>query len=217
MASTIRSAPQYQSILSTLTRIVLTGPIIRINPTEIHISDPNFYDLAYSISKPLDKLPHLRDRFGLPDAMFSTAEHEIHRRRRMAASPYFSRRAVNNFAPFIQQRAERMCARLISEYKGSSKVVIMNEAWAAYTTDIIMFYAFAWSYDCIDCPDFIAPFTHSIKMLVETAHLGAHFPLMMKLLRCLPDAVVGTIYPVMKSILRFQNVRDVEDISFTHA
>ena len=42
------------------------GPIIRINPTEIHISDPDFHDSAYSSSLHADKLYELEDRFGLP-------------------------------------------------------------------------------------------------------------------------------------------------------
>ena len=48
------------------------------------------------------------------------------------------------------------------EYKGTGKVVLLTEAWAALTMDIITYYSFALSYDFLDYPDFIAPFTQSI-------------------------------------------------------
>ena len=68
-----------------------SGPIVRINPDNIHISDPDFYDVAYASNAPFEKMPKWRDRLGLPGATQSTIQHDLHRSRRMTLSPHFSK------------------------------------------------------------------------------------------------------------------------------
>ena len=124
----------------------------------------------------------------------------------MALNPYFSKRQINDFSPHIQQCAEKLCNRLLREYKGTSKVVTLNDAWAVYATDIILFYSFAWSYDFLDYPDFIAPFTTSIKELANFVHIAGHFPWFLTLLQSLPDSALGIINPAIIPVFQFQNV-----------
>ena len=188
-------------------RNLLPGPIIRINPTEIHISDPYFYETAYSSSKPRDKLPKFENRAGLRNAAVNTVKHDLHHGRRMALKSYFSKREINDFAPHIQLCVDRLCARLLGEYKGTSKVVTLNDAWTSFATDIVIFYAFAWSYDTLEHPDFVNPFTKALSNMVDSIHWIAHFPLMMTFLQSVPESVVGLINPAMKSVFQFHNVR----------
>ena len=186
--------------------LTTAGTIIRINPTELHISDPDFYDIVYSSSTPYAKVKAWRDRFGIPFAVQSTVEHDVHHHRRLALNPYFSKKQINDFTPYIQERATQLCERLLREYKGTSKVVTLNDAWAAFATDVIMYYGFAWSYDFLSYPDFIAPFTNSIKELALSIHFAGHFPLFLKFLQSVPDSVVGIINPAMQPVFKFQNV-----------
>ena len=194
-------------VLTLATRDLLTivGPIIRINPTELHISDPDFYDVVYS-SRPYEKVKAWRDRFGLPLALVSSAEHDLHHHRRLALNPYFSKRQINDLTPYIQERAVQLCERLLREYKGTSKVVTVNDALAAFSTDVITHYSFAWSYDSLSCKDFIAPFTKSVRELVLSTHTAGHFPLFLKFLQSVPYSVVGIINPGMQPVFRFQDV-----------
>ena len=63
------------------------------------------------------------------------------------------------------------------------------------------------SYDFQDYPDFIAPFTKSIKLLAQSLHLVGHFPWILTLLQSLPDSVVGVLNPAMVPVFQFQAVR----------
>ncbi len=64
------------------------GPIVRINPYEVHIDDPNFFSVVYTSKEGYDKPEHLKWRFGSPNALFSTPEHRIHKMRRAAQESY---------------------------------------------------------------------------------------------------------------------------------
>ncbi|KAK0506935.1 hypothetical protein JMJ35_010635 [Cladonia borealis] len=181
------------------------GPIIRINPDEIHVSDPDFYDVAYASSAPFEKMPKWRDRFGLPGAVQSTVQHELHRSRRMTLNPHFSKKAISNFSWFIQQRMDQLCDRLLREFKDSGEVVTLNDAWGAVTADIIINYCLGFDYNFVGYPGFVAPFTRSIKELALSVHIAGHFPWFLKLLQSSPDWLVGLLNPGMKPVFNFQN------------
>ena len=133
----------------TLSNSSPLGPIIRINPYEIHISDPEFYDVAYASSAPFDKMPKWLDRFGLPGAVQSTVQHELHRSRRMTLNPHFSKKSIGTVTWLIQQRMDQLCDRLLREYKITGEVVTLNDAWGALTADIIINYCFGWDYNFV--------------------------------------------------------------------
>lgn len=183
-----------------------SGPIVRINPWEVHFADPDFYDVLYSSKSRYSKIDHLRFRFGTPTASFDTTEHAHHAKRRGAMNPFFSRQRILNYSSYAASRVERLCQRLESEYKGTSKVFCFNDAWASLTTDVINYYSFAMSYDFQDYPDFVAPFTKSIKLLAQSLHMVGHFPWVLSLLQSLPDSVVGVLNPAMVPVFQFQNV-----------
>lgn len=186
------------------------GPIIRINPTEVHICDPDFYDTLYASSAPCDKIKGSQYRFGLPDGSHATVEHELHHRRRTALNPYFSKRQIYFLAPYVQERATKLASRLVNEYRGSTKPVVMNDAWATYTADVVTYYCFSWSWDFIAYPDFIAPFTATTASLASLAHISWHFSWLNLFLQSLPDKVLEFLNPAMKPIFALQQVNDAK-------
>jgi hypothetical protein len=71
------------------------GPVVRINPDELHFADFEFYNTIYASA------PAKRDRYAYhakaPDAHYSTGftiDHETHKKRREAMAPFFSKRNV---------------------------------------------------------------------------------------------------------------------------
>jgi hypothetical protein len=90
------------------------GPIVRIAPDELHIDDPEYWHEVYgnsSTSKPIDKQAKLQDRFGLPGAIFSTPEAELHRTRRHAMAGFFSRPNLRETQGRINALVERTWER----------------------------------------------------------------------------------------------------------
>ena len=184
-----------------------TGPVVRINPHELHIDDPEYWEVVYSASSTFDKMKSTQYRFGAPHATFSTPEHDIHKHRRAALLGHFSKRKITQYAPYIQDHADKICIRLANEYATTGKILRLNDLWACFVSDIITNFSFRQNYGFIDMPDFKSPFTHSIDELQQYAHVGNQFPWMFKIMNRLPDSVVVTLQPMMKSIREFEAVR----------
>ena len=182
------------------------GPIIRINPNEVHIYDPEFYDTLYSQKSRYSKIERLRYRFGMPTSTFDTTEHDQHTRRRAALGSFFSKQKVAEFSAYIQQNADRLCYLLEHEYSGRGKVVSLTEAWGAFVADDISYYAFGFSYDFLGLPDFIAPFTSSIRKLALSLHIAGHFPWFVALMQSMPEKLVAVVNPDMVPVFEFHGV-----------
>ena len=170
------------------------------------MSDPRFHEIAYASNTDYERLEAWRDRFGIPDNVASTVEADLHRRRRAALNPYFSKRQIGTIAPWIQKCVDKLCDRLLNEYKGTARVVSMNEAYGALVTDVIMQYCFGWTYGFLDYPDFTALFTTAFRQVALASHVAGHFRWFRKTMQAIPEVIVGYINPLMIPILQCQNV-----------
>ncbi|KAK6207679.1 cytochrome P450 [Colletotrichum tabaci] len=86
------------------------GPIVRINPHELHVSDPDFFDvLNAGGSARRDKYPPSASVQGTPDGIFGTVSHEAHRRRRGAVSGFFSKQSLLRDEHLVHDKANLLC------------------------------------------------------------------------------------------------------------
>lgn len=92
-------------------------------------------------------------KFSMPGSIFSIASHELHKMRREPLNHFFSKRAVNQLAPLIEEKVEKSCARFKAA-NGTGEVLFLNAAFMAVTTDIISGYAFARGWNHLDAPNF---------------------------------------------------------------
>ncbi|KAH7032190.1 cytochrome protein [Macrophomina phaseolina] len=179
------------------------GPIVRITPWEIHICDPDFYDELYSAKSRHSKMPYLAHRFNIAQSTFDVVSHANHQRRRAAVAPFFSRQKILEFSPYIQSRVDRLCSIFQQQYAGTDKVICLNEAWGALAADSLTWYTQAMSYDFIEYPNFVAPFTTAIKNLAYSLHVTTHFPIVLRTLNALPQSLLESLNPEMGAVFRF--------------
>lgn len=85
--------------------------------------------------------------FGRCDTLvFDTLDHDKHRMRREAWSPYFSRASVARVQPLlIQDCVNKLCERL-ADYQAAGRPVIMTYAYACLTANVISEYSFPQGY-----------------------------------------------------------------------
>ena len=112
------------------------GPIIRINPYELHISDPTYYDTLYASSasgEKRDKWEWYTKQFDIPGSMFSTVGHDQHKARRAAFNRFFSMAGARKLQPVVQERVEQLLSRLRALKNENEKPIKINHAFAAFT------------------------------------------------------------------------------------
>lgn len=109
------------------------GPIVRINPFELHISDPDFYDEIYAGGgKRRDKWEWFTRQFGIPESTFATAGHDKHRMRRAALNSFFSTASVRRLQPMIEARLDKFLGR-VAEFAEDGQPMTISLAYAAFT------------------------------------------------------------------------------------
>ncbi|KAM7207241.1 cytochrome P450 monooxygenase sdnE [Naviculisporaceae sp. PSN 640] len=180
------------------------GPIVRINPEELHIDDPDFYDQLYPTSKPYDKLQRLENRFGIPGATFSTARHDVHKMRRAAISPFFAKSKVREQTPDIQRLMDTISRRLTNEYAGTGRVLNLHDVWRCFAADNIMDLVFGSPLDLHLYPDFRAPFTGAITRVTNFSHVTRYLPILGAVTDSLPYWLAKRLFPPFEPIIAYR-------------
>ncbi|KAG7008897.1 hypothetical protein G7Y79_00004g014810 [Physcia stellaris] len=185
------------------------GPIIRINPHEVHINDPEFYDEIYvgASKAKTDKWYWSMRMFGQQDvSAFDTLDHDKHRQRREPWSPFFSKQSVTRLQPLlIQKVVDKLCMRL-AEYQSAGKPVVMTHAFACVTTDIISDYSFPEGYNLLDKPEFDSEHYEAWMTLSSFSHLLKQFGWLYPVLDAMPTWVTKYTSPEMYLVLQSQGV-----------
>ncbi|CAD6447091.1 62617b23-89bd-4035-8aed-b9edcdd21241 [Sclerotinia trifoliorum] len=172
------------------------GPIVRISPTELHISDPEFYDTIYTTD--------VRDRVHLRNALptarsstHSTVDHFLHQRRRAALSPLFSRLNIQKFIPLIQSRVDIIVKRINTEYKGTDRVLNLGNVFSCFTADVVMECSFGSNYGFCEREGFTSEFMEATHSMMSVLHWTAQFPI----LAWIMNSVSALPYRIMKEIV----------------
>lgn len=131
------------------------GPIVRINPLELSICDPDFYNDVYvtesrrrtnnydvfckgidfeGIAIACENLMDTSDF--LLGSHFLTEEHSLHRKRRKPLEPFFSRTGIQRLQPMLGDVALKFENRL-KQLSGAGTIIRLDHALSAFSGDVI--------------------------------------------------------------------------------
>lgn len=198
---------------------------MRINPDELHVRDPEWIDVLYS-GNPThrDKYPPFAAMTGNPEACgyprpeteaeqatlttlaFGTVEHNIHRKRKLATSPFFSKRSVADAEPLIRKQAEKLCQTLKDSYT-NNEIVKLHIRYLGFTTDSVSQFAFAKSDGLQGNSDGLEDWAETLRMVGAVFPLLRQFPWMIKAALKLPVWVFQMVVPVLSRFLELHKVR----------
>ncbi|KAI0404814.1 putative cytochrome P450 [Xylaria palmicola] len=172
------------------------GPIVRINPRELSIADPDFYDKVYvsASTRRTQGYSQFASGIGFDDTFFLSQTHELHRRRRKPIEPYFSRLGVKKLEPFINKAVEKLMARFES-FRGTGRIVRLEHAMLAFAGDVI-------GHVCVDDPaeliddDEFSPAWYDLQhSMIKCIPLFTEFPWIIHVVRRIPSWVLLWLDP----------------------
>jgi cytochrome P450 len=129
-----------------------TGPVARISLNDIHLSDPENYlreNIPFGVQ--ILEITKLHGPFGLKTAAVTTLRNEVHRVRRAAINPLFSRKVVLDLEGVVSSKVEKLCQWLWETLR-AGKAMDLHHGFRAVSVGVITDYAFDNCYNLLDSP-----------------------------------------------------------------
>ncbi|SPO06184.1 related to trichodiene oxygenase cytochrome P450 [Cephalotrichum gorgonifer] len=183
------------------------GPIVRINPDELHCSDPYFTDEIYAgPGRVRDKWQHQLNTGGAGPVSvtgFSTVPHELHRTRKGAVARFFSRGQMLKLESEVFDCANMVVDKMLgSAGKGPFDV---KEAFNCFTADIISQYAFGEPMGFVAQEGWEPNLATWAKSFFRSAYMMRHNALGRKMAQVLP-MLADYLGEDVRMIMREMNV-----------
>lgn len=174
---------------------------MRINPRELHISDPAFYNEIYAGNpKKVDgDLPFTRST-GVSKSMFAAVDHNLHQVRRNILANFFSKRSIIGIQPLIQDKIERLVVKL-DEASRTGTVVNLTTLSAAFTADTISHYSYGVSLGCLDGKSENI-LTDATQAVLSFGHWLRFIPIRFSNAKKLHPRFVESVFPKAATVLK---------------
>ncbi|OQE10007.1 hypothetical protein PENVUL_c005G07059 [Penicillium vulpinum] len=175
------------------------GPIVRINPNHIHIHDPDYFDDIYAGGRrKRDRdtwYMHASKTGTMSWSLLQSMDHDLHRVRRAALNPFFSKRAISSLEGMVVEKIKRLESRLAGSY-ARGEVVNLTNSTAALTMDVISSYALGGDIGNLGREDWGSDWLEAFRTVGLMRPMGRQFSwLMNPLLNNLSPEVVKWISP----------------------
>jgi cytochrome P450 len=191
--------------LAQALQLTSSGPVIRISPNEIHLSDPENYDKIYRIGTKFSKDPIFYGAFGYGSAAFPTPSNEVHRVRRAALNPLFSRKRVLELENVVQSKVQKVDGRIAQSAKTKAPVDL-HHACRAISVDAITDYGFGACYNLLDEEDFGLPFFDAMRKLGPAVWFFQQWPFLQSLALRIPYWLAKRLSANLEAFMKLQMV-----------
>ena len=181
------------------------GPVVRINPRELHIKDPHYYDTVYaSSSKKQEKDPNFVVSFGVPSSMVATVGHNQHRFRRGLLSSFFSKRSVMELLPILHEKESELM-QCFEKAHQEGNVLELGNLFAAFSADLISQYSWGVNSGFLDDENFNNSFQQAAGEIATNVHVHKFFPILLTISTAMPRCLLSRIKPHFASVLAMQD------------
>jgi cytochrome P450 len=168
------------------------GPVVRITPDEVHIAtSSDDYDKIYHVGSKYSKSSNFYNALCVPHSSVGTASNEVHRIKRGAMNPIFSRQKVLDVESIVQDKVEKVIRRLENSVSKTSRLandsgVDLHHAFRAVSVDVISEFAFGSCYNFLDKSDTGAKFFEMARGIGPALYAFQQFPSLQRLALKIP-------------------------------
>lgn len=133
-------------------------------------------------------------QFDLDGSAFSAISPEVHRERRAAVNPFFSKKAIGQFESDIKKRLDQFCQHL-ERARETGRIVPLDAGFSALTSDLIHQYAFGFNSGNLEQEDFNENTRDGFIALFRGAHISYFFPVLPAIMGSLPLSWLKKLSP----------------------
>lgn len=102
------------------------GPIVRISPNEVSLSDPTAFEKIYNIRSKYTKDPVFYRTMGIHYGMFGAYDNAHHRELRQPWNEFFSKSAISGLREMILGKVNLMCQKAEEELENTGSAPIQG-------------------------------------------------------------------------------------------
>ncbi|KAI0147622.1 cytochrome P450 [Xylariaceae sp. FL1272] len=195
------------------------GPVIRIGPNDISISDPDFIDTIYAPGP-----GHKRDKdikknqaLAVDSSVGGSISHDLHLKRREALNPFFSPQRIKRLDDVLATEAAQLDRRF-AEAASRGGVVNLSDVYFAFCNDIVRQYCFGNSPDLLTHMSLARTRRTNVAAVLRNVKIMLHFGWLRSIMRLLPASIsASTMPPGVRDMLAFRrNIRLEIDHIMSH-
>ena len=146
---------------------------------------------------------------GSPTSTFATVGHDLHRIRRGALSPFFSKASVVKLQPLIHRKVDALCFGMRAQLH-SRTCFDFGSAYMSFALDTVSHYAFGAD-ECWNCllePGFSADWKEAVISSFENATLIRYIPWLLTPLKMIPYQWISLVHRPMGMYFKSYTVSD---------
>ncbi|KAI8623360.1 cytochrome P450 [Xylariaceae sp. FL1651] len=168
------------------------GPVVRIGPNDVSISDPEFIDTIYAPGP-----GHRRDKnakhsqsLGISSSIGGSITHDLHRNRREALNPFFSQQRIHRLDPDLASKAAQI-EDIFANAKASGQVLNLSDLYFAFCNDVVHKYCFGNDPNLLGDLQLASARRNNVVSVLGSVKIMFHFSWVRKLLEKLPGGRTG--------------------------
>ncbi|OTB00209.1 hypothetical protein M426DRAFT_268132 [Hypoxylon sp. CI-4A] len=168
------------------------GPVVRINPEELHCNDASFVNEIYAgKGRKRNKQRHFLNSMAHPIYLsgFGTEEHEHHRLRRSAVNKFFSRAQIWRLESGIKSLVDQLCDKMIRLGNKDKLPINVSVAYSCFTSDVISGYCFGEPFGFVAQESWEPNFKESLNSFASMTFVFRFFPFLKKVAELAPFVV----------------------------
>ncbi len=198
-----------------LTHLPTTGPVVRIAPNEVILTDPEHYDKIYSTNTKFYKDPSFYTLSGANTALFSIIHNEDHRRYRAILNPFFSRRSVLDQEEIVQNKVAKLLARINADSEHDMPTDI-SVGFRVISVDVITEYAFRADrcWNSLDREDLGVWYNNLARSVVPMMYVFKIIPALRAPMQAMPYWLAKLLNPIVTGMMDMMELmkKDVEQV-----
>ncbi|KAH9904983.1 cytochrome P450 [Xylariomycetidae sp. FL2044] len=169
------------------------GPIVRISPHELHVSDPSFFEKLYNRDGVWNKYDWAYDAHNLQLSTLAAIDHHIHKQRRSPINPFFSKASVARSQNLVRDSVSLLCQRLEQISKSNSPDIKLSTALGALARDVATSFLLGKSFGNLDAEDFHAGVGDTLQASGGIWRITKHIRWYGPMMQSIPTALIKKI------------------------